>query len=305
MIKPIPLKKGDKVAFVGISSPVEESRIKPSIEAIESLGVKVVLGESCKAKYGYLAGTDEMRAKDLNNMFKDDEIKGIFAIRGGYGAARILHMLDYDNIKKNPKIFIGYSDVTIIHLVLNQICNLITFHGPMPATELYKNVDPFTKDHLRNALFSSNPLGILKNPDDMPIRTLYNGEAKGQVVGGNLSVVCSSLGTNYEIDTKNKILFLEDVGEEPYRIDRMLLQLKQAGKFREASGIVLGAFTNCEAKDPLKSLTIEEIFNELIATEKKPTLYNISCGHCLPTFTIPLGSIATLNAEKAEFKIQE
>lgn len=305
MIKPSPLKKGDKIAFVGTSGPTDESRIKPSIEALESLGVKVILGDSCKNRYGYLAGTDEIRARDLNAMFKDDQIKGIFAIRGGYGASRILHMLDYDVIKNNPKIFVGYSDVTILHIVLNQKCNLITYHGPMPSTEFYKNIDSFTKEYFVNSLFSANPIGILANPTHIKTETLYGGDVKGLVTGGNLSLICSSLGTEYEIDTKNKILFLEEVGEEPYRIDRMLLQLKQAGKFKDAAGIVFGAFTSCTSKEPLKSLTIKEILNELILPEKKPSIYNVACGHCLPTITLPLGAMANLNADEKEFKILE
>lgn len=305
MIKPIPLKKGDTIAFIAPSSPIAESRIKPSIEAIENLGLKVILGESFKSRHGYLSGTDEIRARDLNEMFKDDKIKGIFAIRGGYGASRILHMLDYTTIRNNPKIFVGYSDVTILHIVLNQKCNLITYHGPMPSTELYKNLDSFTKDYFINALFSSKPIGNLNNPSHIQPETLYGGEAIGPMVGGNLSLICSSLGTEYEIDTKDKILFLEEVEEEPYRIDRMLLQLKQAEKFKDAAGIVFGAFTNCNAREPLKSLTIKEILNELILPEKKPSIYNICCGHCLPTITIPLGALANLNATKQQLNILE
>lgn len=305
MIKPVPLKKGDKIAFIAPSSPTAESRINPSIEAMENLGLKVILGESCKSKHGYLSGTDEIRAKDLNEMFKDDEIKGIFAIRGGYGASRILNMLDYTVIRNNPKIFVGYSDVSILHIVLNQKCNLITYHGPMPSTELYKNLDSFTKDYFINALFSSKPIGNLNNPSNIKTKTLYGGKANGPVIGGNLSLICSSLGTEYEIDTKDKILFLEEVAEEPYRIDRMLLQLKQAGKFKDAAGIVFGAFTNCNAREPLESLTITEILNELIVPEKKPSIYNVCCGHCLPTITLPLGAMANLNADKHQLNILE
>lgn len=305
MIKPSPLKKGDKIAFIAPSSPIMESRIKPSIKAMEALGLKVVLGESCKSKHGYLSGTDEIRAKDLNEMFKDNEIKGVFAIRGGYGASRILHMLDYTIIKNNPKVFVGYSDVTILHIVLNQKCNLITYHGPMPSTELYKSLDSFTKGYFIDSLFTSKPIGILNNPEHTQSETLYGGDVTGPIIGGNLSLICSSLGTEYEINTKDKIIFLEEVEEEPYRIDRMLLQLKQAGKFKDAAGIVFGAFTNCNAKDPLKSLTIKEILDELILPEKKPTIYNLSCGHCLPTITFPLGAMANLNADKQQLNILE
>ncbi len=303
MIRPKPLKKGDKIGLIGASSPTPQDRIEPSIKAMEDLGFEVVLGESCRGYHGFLSGSDELRANDINDMFEDKSIKGIFAIRGGYGASRLLDMLDYDMIKKNPKVFAGYSDVTALHSIFNERCKLITFHTPMPSTELYKSVDDYTMNYFRKNIFSEEPLGILKNPAGQELKTLVQGKAKGKLVGGNLSLVVSSMGTPYELDTKGKILFLEDVDECPYKIDRMLLQLKQCGKFKDAAGIILGAWTDCEAKEGDNSLTLMEVFEELILPESKPTIYNLACGHCMPTMSLPLGAIVKINSKNNEILV--
>ena len=303
MIRPKPLKKGDKIGLIGTSGPTAKGRIEPSIKAMEELGFEVILGESVREQHGFLSGNDEIRAKDINNMFEDKSIKGIFAIRGGYGAARLLDMLDYDMIMKNPKVFAGYSDVTALHNVFNEKCNLITFHTPMASTEFYKGVDDYTMNYFKKNIFSEEPLGILKNPVGQEIKTLVSGEAKGKLVGGNLSLIASSMGTAYELDTKGKILFLEEIDESPYRIDRMLLQLKQCGKFKDASGIIFGALTNCESKEEENSLSLIEIFEELIKPENKPTLYNLICGHCMPTMSIPLGAEIKINTENNEILV--
>ncbi|AQR95761.1 S66 peptidase family protein [Clostridium saccharoperbutylacetonicum] len=300
MIRPKHLKKGDKIGLIGSSSPTPQERIEPSIRAMEALGLEVILGESCLKNHGYLSGTDEIRANDINKMFEDKSIKGIFAIRGGYGAPRILDKLDYDMIKKNPKVFAGYSDITALHNVFNQKCELITFHTPMPSTEIYKGVDEYTLDYFKKNIFSDIPLGVIKNPDGQDLKTLVTGEAEGILVGGNLSLVASSLGTPYEIDTRGKILFLEEIEEYPYKIDRMLVQLKLAGKFKEAAGIILGAWTNCEAKEGDNSLTLMEVFEEIIIPENKTTIYNLACGHCMPTISIPLGTKIKINGYRSE-----
>jgi muramoyltetrapeptide carboxypeptidase len=300
VIRPKHLKKGDKIGLIGPSSPTPQDRIEPSIRAMEALGLEVILGESCLKNHGYLSGTDEIRANDINKMFEDKSIKGIFAIRGGYGAPRILDKLDYNMIKKNPKVFAGYSDITALHNVFNQKCEIITFHTPMPSTEIYKGIDEYTLDYFKKNIFSDIPLGVIKNPDGQDLKTLVTGEAEGILVGGNLSLVASSLGTPYEIDTRGKILFLEEIEEYPYKIDRMLVQLKLAGKFKEAAGIILGAWTNCEAKEGDNSLTLMEVFEEIIIPENKTTIYNLACGHCMPTISLPLGTKIKINGYKSE-----
>lgn len=300
MKRPKPLKCGDKIALIAPCGPVKQDRIEASVKSIKELGLDAVLCESCTCSRGFLSGkSDKSKADEVNRMFKDKNIKGIFAMRGGYGASRILPMLDYDLIKANPKVFVGYSDVTALHIAFNQKCGFITFHGPMASTELYKGVDEYTINSFKKNIFSSEPLGIIKNPNGENLKTLVKGNAEGILTGGNLSLLVSSIGTTYEINTKGKILFIEEVGEEPYRIDRMLLQLKQSGKIKDAVGIVLGQFTKCDPCEPEKSLTLEEIFNDLICSENKPVLYNVSCGHSVPTMTLPMGAKARI--EKGNF----
>lgn len=299
MKRPKPLKYGDKVALIAPCGPVNQDRLESAVKSIKELGLDVLLCDSCTCSRGFLAGkSDKSKADEVNSVFKDKNIKGIFAMRGGYGAARILPMLDYSLIKANPKVFVGYSDVTALHIVFNQKCGFITFHGPMASTELYKGVDDYTMNSFKKNIFSNSPLGCIKNPDGETLKTLVKGNAEGILTGGNLSLLVSSIGTKYEINTKSKILFIEEVGEEPYRIDRMLLQLKQSGKFKDAAGIVLGQFHKCDPCEPEKSLTLEEIFNELICSENKPVLCNVSCGHSVPTMTLPMGAKAKIEREK-------
>ena len=298
MIHPVPFKKGDKIALIAPSSPVADERIKPAINAVEALGLEAVVGKSCTSKNGFLAGEDTIRADDINMMFADKSIKGIFAMRGGYGSARILDLLDYKTIRKNPKVFAGYSDITALHVAFNQKCNLITFHAPMPASEFYEGVDEYTMSFFKRNIFCNDSLGIMENPKDQKIEILVKGNAEGRITGGNLTLLASSLGTKYEVNTKGKILFLEDVDEVPYRIDRMLLQLKQSGKFKDAVGIILGQWTRCEAKNKENSLELNEIFKQLIVTENKPTICNIACGHSTPTMTIPMGAFAKIDNDK-------
>lgn len=305
MIKPNPLSKDDTVALIAPASPTDSNLMDKCIESIKKLGLNVVLGNSCFAKHGFLSGIDDIRANDINEMFKNKNIKGIFSLRGGYGSARLLDLLDFKMIKKNPKVFVGYSDITALHIALNQKCNLITYHGPMISTELIKGLDEYSNYYYEQNIFNTTVLGPIKNPTDMNVDILCEGYAEGKLIGGNLSVICSTIGTKYEINTKNKILFIEEVSESPYKIDRMLLQLHQAGKFNDAKGIVLGAFTDCNASDPNKSLSLNEVFNEIILPNKKPTIYNVACGHCLPTLTLPLGAKASLNTELKEFKVLE
>ena len=303
VIKPKPLQQGDSVAIIAPASPSDKNLIDKCISSLNELGLKVVVGESCLSEHGFLSGTDDVRANDINCMFAAKNIKGIFALRGGYGCARLLDLIDFKLIKKNPKIFIGYSDITALHIAINQKSKLITYHGPMVSTELIKGLDEYSDDYYKRFLFSREEINEIFNPVGCNLEVINDGIATGQLIGGNLSLVCSSLGTKYEINTKNKILFLEEVEETPYKIDRMLLQLKQSGKLKDASGIILGTFTNCIASANKKSLSLQEVFNEIILPLKKPTISNLVCGHCLPTLTLPLGSKVIMDANEKRIKI--
>lgn len=305
MIKPKPLQQGDSVAIIAPASPADKNLIDKCISSLNELGLKVVVGESCLSEHGFLSGTDDIRANDINCMFADKNIKGIFALRGGYGCARLLDLIDFKIIKKNPKIFIGYSDITALHIAINQKSKLITYHGPMISTELIKGLDEYSADYYKKFIFGHEEVEELFNPKGDNLEVINSGIASGQLIGGNLSLICSSLGTKYEINTKNKILFLEEVEEVPYKIDRMLTHLKQSGKLKDANGIILGAFTNCIAPNNKKSLSLQEVFNEIIFPLKKPTISNLVCGHCLPTLTLPLGAKVLLDANNKKIKILE
>ncbi|QCR33059.1 LD-carboxypeptidase [Lysinibacillus sp. SGAir0095] len=307
---PKALKKGDTIGLIGASSATPPESLPHAVEAVEKLGYKVVVGDSCRERHGYLAGSDELRAKDVNRMFGDPSIDGIFSIRGGYGATKILPLLDYEMIKQNPKVFAGYSDVTALHIAFNQLCDLVTYHSPMPSTEFIKpEMDEYTwSSFLKSVTLTEDKNYYLANPSNQEMTTLVPGKATGQLVGGNLTLVTASLGTPYEIDTKGKILFLEDIDEYERSVDRMLTQLKLSGKLDDAVGILLGAWTNCGPQDanrPEHSLRLKTIFEEILVPLNKPILMDIACGHCLPTMSLPLGRTITVNTETKIIEVIE
>lgn len=295
MIWPRPLKKGDKVAITAPSSPVPDEKLTVSIESIKYLGLEPVVMPSCHMHHGYLAGPDKQRAEDINTAFTSEDINGIFCLRGGYGTTRILPMIDFDMIRENPKIFIGYSDISSLHFNINQKSNLITFHGPMPTTD-YRVHEGFTNDSLKTCLFAPENLQAITNPPGEKIQVLRSGKASGKLVGGNLSLMAGTLGSPYEVDTKGKILFIEDVDEQPFRIDKMLTALSLAGKFSDCEGIILGTFERCtETEHP--TLSLAEIFEEVVLPHDKPTILNLRAGHIYPQSTLPMGADISLDAD--------
>ncbi|MEK5333023.1 MULTISPECIES: S66 peptidase family protein [unclassified Lysinibacillus] len=307
MIRPKALTKGDTIGLISASGATPPEKLYPAIDSIEKLGFNVIVGETCRARHGYLAGSDELRAHDVNEMFRNPHVDGIFCIRGGYGATKILPRLDFEMIKENPKVFAGYSDVTALHIAFNQKCGFVTYHTPMPSTEfIAQNMDQFTWDSFMKQVMATDNNCLLLNPPQQPMTTLVTGKATGQLVGGNLTLITASLGTPYEIDTKGKILFLEDIDESEQRVDRMLTQLKLAGKLDEAQGLLLGAWTNCgpeNPKQPERSLSLNTIFEEILKPLKKPILMDLTCGHCLPTMSLPLGRIITVHADTQKIKV--
>ena len=301
LVIPKSLKKGDTVALISASGATPTERLEPAIEAVEKLGFNVVVGETCRTRHGYLAGSDALRAKELNDMFANPVIDGIFCIRGGYGATRILPMLDLEMIKNNPKVFAGYSDVTALHIVFNQQCGFVTYHTPMPSTEFIKpDMDDYSWNYFINNVTNTDWKNyLLENKTGEQMTTLVPGTATGVLAGGNLSLVAASLGTPYAIDLAGKILFLEDIDENVQRIDRMLTQLKLTGQLDQCAGIILGAWTDCgplDTKNPENNLTLEQVFDELLAPLQIPIVANVTCGHVLPTMSLPLGKSVTLDA---------
>lgn len=303
MIYPVPLSPGDRVALVGPSGPVPPERFQPALDAGKALGLSPVPYPSASASFGYLAGDDPQRAKDLTDAFLDDTIQGVLCIRGGYGAQRMLPLFDPNVALAHPKVFCGYSDVTAIHTLLNQTGEgLVTFHTPMPSTEWYAGLDPFTLEGLRNLLFS--PCGTwafpTAAPELPPPEVVVPGKAAGPLKGGNLSLVASSLGTWYDLNTRGSILFLEDVDERPYRLDSMLTHLRNAGRLDCCSAILLGYFTRCDAVDPAKSQTVREVIAQVVEpvcrSRNIPLVIGLPCGHSLPTMSLPLGAEVQIDA---------
>ena len=304
MFVPKPLFPGARVALVAPASAVPEEKLQPALDFVRKLGMEPVVYPSCyfANRDGYLAATDAQRASDLNSAFADPTIDGIWCIRGGYGGHRILPLLDAEMIRKNPKWFGGYSDVTALHTFFNQTCGMATYHCTMPSTE--PNPDDYTLSYLKKALFGGLE-GEITNPAGQNMTTLVPSKAQGILCGGNLSLLAASLGTPWEIDTKGKILFLEDIGEKTYRLDSMLTQLRNAGKFRDCAGIILGAWTDCPPEYPEKTLELDEIFRQLIAPAGKPTIVDLSCGHCATTCALPLGRLCAMDAASCTITLAE
>ena len=304
MITPKPLFPGARVALLAPASAVPEQKLQPALELCRSLGLEPVLYPSCffRNRDGYFAAADAQRAADLNSAFADPTIDGIWCIRGGYGAHRLQPLLDTETIRNHPKWFGGYSDITALHLFLNQQCDLLTYHCTMPSTEPCPN--DYTLSYLKKALFGTLS-GTLTYPRDHAVTTLVPGTATGTLCGGNLSLIVTSIGTPWELDCKGKILFLEDIGEKTYRIDSMLTQLRNAGKFRDCAGILLGAWTDCEPEYPERTLSLEEIFRQLVIPAGKPAIGNLPCGHCDTTLALPLGAVVTMDGETCRITVEK
>jgi muramoyltetrapeptide carboxypeptidase len=295
LIKPRRLSPGDTVGITAPASWVDTEQVKAATSILVNMGLKVRLGDTVFMQHGYLAGTDEARAGELNAMFADPAIKAIICARGGYGTGRIADLLDYKLIRANPKIFWGYSDITFLHAAISQIAGLVTFHGPMMIDLGKDDVHPLTVQNYETLLRPS----VLRYTEEIsPLQSLVDGEALGPIVGGNISLIVSTLGTPYELDTRGKLLFIEDIDEEPYRLDRMLNQLKHAGKFSDAAGILICDFNNCVPNKRKVSLTLEEIFNDHIASAGKPTLSGFKIGHCSPNIAVPIGITARMSTYK-------
>jgi muramoyltetrapeptide carboxypeptidase len=239
-------------------------------------------------------------------MFKKKYINAVMCVRGGYGSPRLLDKIEYKLIKDNPKIFIGYSDITALQMAILSKTGLVTFAGPMLAIDFADEISGFTEEMFWAMITSNKKLGKITQPDDEKIFTLVKGSAKGRIAGGNLSLLSSLAGTNYLPDFKDKILLLEEIGELPYRIDRMLNQLRLAKVFKEINGVILGSFVDCNETDPFKkTLTLGEVISDYLGKLKIPVVYNLKHGHIKDSLTIPIGITAKLNASRNYLEIDE
>ncbi|WP_289022835.1 LD-carboxypeptidase [uncultured Salegentibacter sp.] len=312
IIIPQGLKKGDTVGVVSPSSAIFETEpYEIAKENLEAMGLKVKFGDFVKGRYGHLAGTDEERAGELNDMFRNDTIKAIMALRGGSGAARILDKLDYKAVKNNPKIFIGYSDITALHLAIYQKTGLVTFHGPLAVSTW----NSFSFDYFKRLLFDNEKI-TFTNPTDKGdnltqiknrIRTIRKGEATGRLIGGNLAVLTGIMGSEYfPTNWDGNILYLEDVGEQIYAVDRMMSQLQLGGVLDKISGFVFGKCTNCKpGGSGYGSLTMEEVIDHYIKPLNIPAFSGAMIGHIDDNVTIPNGLKAKINATKGSIELLE
>lgn len=294
MLYPNRLKAGDTVGVIAPAGPPNIEDLHKAILFLKQLGLQVKLGEHIEETYGYLAGSDEQRLSDFHMMIKDPQIKGIIFARGGYGTGRLVDKIDYELIKENPKVIWGYSDITYLHTAIRQKTGLITFHGPMLATDVANKLFDQRTGNMFKQLFSPQSLTYDDSFSGSELTILAAGKVTAPIVGGNLSLIISTFGTPYELDTKDKLVLIEDIGEVPYRVDSMLNQLKLAGKFNEAAGFIIGDFAETDTGERA-SLSLNEVFNHYFNNLKMPVMSGFKIGHCHPHFAIPFGVEATLD----------
>ncbi len=287
------MREGDTVALIAPAGPLKsEEEFERAHEIVRALGLVPRVGTYAKASaLGYLAGTDEQRASDFNEAARDPDIRAIFALRGGYGTMRILEQIDYDAIARDPKIVLGYSDLTALLNAITQRTGLVTFHGPVAALSQFTDLE---MQSLRAAIMDAKPIGALQAPES---QTLTGGSATGRIMGGNLSLISALVGTAFEIDTTGALLVLEDVDESPYRIDRMLTQLRMSGALSRAGGIIAGGWTNCGVTD--------ELLKDRLGDLGVPILSETLIGHIDEQWTLPIGARATLDADARTLTIEE
>ena len=307
---PVALSKGDTIGLVSPSSATDDSfNLQLAREAMEALGFKVKAGAHYDARRGHLAGSDAERAGDLNAMFVDKAVKAIVCTRGGSGAARLLPLLDYDSIRRNPKVLRGYSDITALHSAIHAKTGLVTFHGQIGSGSWNKfNVDQFQRVLLDRELMEYRnkiELGDEIVPRQNRTITIRGGKARSELVGGNLTVLTALAGSPYLPDFNGKILFLEDVGEAPYRVDRMFSTLKLMGALDKLAGFIFGECTDCKPGDGYGSLTLEQIFDDHITPLGIPAYRGAMIGHIREQFIVPVGGKVELDADAGTFRLLE
>ncbi len=306
-LRPPALREGDTIALVAPAGAVSALRLRQATANLEKLGYRVKLFRDLSVRDGYLAGSDLQRASEINRAFEDPEVSMILCVRGGYGSPRIVQLLDYDAIRNNPKIFVGFSDITALLTAIRQRTGLVVFHGPMAEKDFSgrHGLAPFSSRHLWTLLSGTeqpgdSPLladwGARASPKLGERRTIVPGVAVGPLVGGNLSTIVALMGTPHELVTDGAILFIEDVNEEPFRIDRMLCQLALAGKLSALRGALIGSFTRCVPRDPKSSFSTAEVIEHFFGDLGIPVLAGFPAGHLPDQATLPLGCRVRLDA---------
>ena len=307
-ILPKRLSKGDLIALVTPGSSVSEEELADCVSKLANLGFRTTYNDTVLSEYGYFAGPDQERADELMEMFARHEVDAIWCVRGGYGSIRILDLLDYEVIRQNPKALIGYSDITAILTAIYKETGLVTIHGPVGTSDF----NGFSKRSLRNVLMYpgaenkyryKREKGTRENPE-FDRYTLNGGKAEGELIGGNLSVLDSIIGTRFEPDFENKLVYLEDIGEKTYRVDKMVFHLLSGTNLKQAAGIVLGVFAECNVNEE-PTLSLRTALDDLLLPLGIPISYGLSFGHIKRMLTIPTGIRAALDADKNTFRLLE
>jgi muramoyltetrapeptide carboxypeptidase len=298
LTRPKRLKPGDRVALTAPAGIVfEETDFERMQSELESFGFEVVFGEYVRERHGYFAGTDRQRAEDLNRFFWDPSIDGILAVRGGWGCARILPFIDFEGISHNPKVYCGFSDNTTLHMAMLENCGLVTFHGPNGNSEW----TDLTRSSFRKVIMEGETPVYESNSS---VKTLVPGTADGHLIGGNLTILTTTLGTEYQPDTDGAILFVEDIGEPVYKIDRMLTHLRKAGLLNRISGFMFGGCTNCPQTGGA-NFRVEEILMDHLGPLGIPVISGVDISHDPDNFTVPQGLMARLDADSGTFELLE
>ena len=301
MIKPKPLHPGETIGVIAPAGPVEPKELSDGIQHLESLGFSTLIGPSVYRSRSYLAGSDQDRINDLVEIYRNPEIKAIMAARGGYGTLRLLPFLDPELFLQNPKIVVGSSDLTFLLFFLLKQCGMISIHGPMVGPNFGRKTSSKTDEFFLKVVSSVSEGDSLVYP---PVQVLKRGNAEGVLTGGCLSMVCASIGTPFEVDTKGTILFLEDIDERPYRIDRMLTYLKIAGKLEGVKGIIFGTMEKCH---PLQDepYTLIDVLKDCLSDFEGPILFGFPSGHGDLNLAIPIGVRAYLDGATGELQLLE
>ncbi|CAN5116258.1 LD-carboxypeptidase [soil metagenome] len=299
IILPPRLKSGDTIALTAPAGAIFNSdSIQKATLAFEKEGFKIIYGDTLHERFGYLAGSDIFRAKELNAFFENKTVNAIVAMRGGWGCARLFDKIDFELISKNPKIFCGFSDITALLLAIYKKTGLITFHGPVGNSTL----EGFTMENFLRIVKDGEMLNMIQPKTD-PLTIITEGSVEGKLFGGNLSVWNSIIGSGFLPETKNAILFFEETEEEPYQIDRMLTQLELNGTLKNAAGIIFGKCTKCEAEEPDKSFTIDEVLVQKLGKLNIPVVTGFNFGHIKDKFTFPVGITAKFDTNSSSVKL--
>ena len=304
------LKKGDTIGLIAPASSFSDEAYQTALEHLRYFGFNIKEGKHLHDQKGYLAGEDIARAADINAFFADDSIQGIWCLRGGYGTTRLLSMLDYKTIRKNPKALIGYSDITALLMAIYKETGLVGFHGPVAVSEMTE----FSEQYLRSVIMEGKAATYQLSEENQAkaaednafaARTIKGGKAQGKLLGGNLSLLSAMVGTPYLPSAKNAIVFIEDIGEKPYRIDRMMTQLLESGWLNDINGLVLGTFNDCHPDEGDRSLTLKEVIDDRVKGLNVPIAYGYSFGHIDNQITLPIGVKVEMDADIIGLRLLE